>query len=74
MGIIENKIKDAFALHSKGDFEEFVKALVDAADNVRFAWQRNVLNDAVKKELEGLDSRGERIKCAKLNAAEKDTL
>lgn len=50
MGVLQNKVKEAFGKYRAGDFEGFVKDLVDVGD-VRWGWHRGIVDGEVERQL-----------------------
>lgn len=51
MGILQDRVKKAFDKYRTGDFEGFVKDLVDVGD-VRWGWHRGIVDAEVERQLE----------------------
>ena len=54
MGILKERVRQAFSLYKAGDFKSFCKALVDCGD-VRYQFHRNIVDEEVEKQLEKLN-------------------
>jgi len=53
MGILKDRVANAFKLHKEGKFNEFCRALVACGD-VRWAGHRNIVDAEVENQLKAL--------------------
>ncbi|MFH2106509.1 MAG: hypothetical protein ABII22_04560 [Candidatus Micrarchaeota archaeon] len=53
MGILREKVQQAFSLYKAGDLKGFARALVEAGD-VRYRFHRDIVDDEVEIQLSKL--------------------
>jgi hypothetical protein len=50
MGILQERVRQAFSLYKAGDFKAFVRALVEAGD-CRYQFHRDIVDSEVERQL-----------------------